>query len=351
MDYCKYLIHKDENIVSALKYLNQLSGDALVIFIYNDENQIIGSLTDGDIRRALINGTKLDAPVVEIMNSHFSFISERTNRITETIKELKTKGIQVIPLLNDRHELIRLYNLRNLRSVLPVDAILMAGGKGERLRPLTEKKPKPLLPVGDKCIIDYNVDSLISYGIEHISVTCNYLKEQLYEHFKDPRSGIKVNCVTEPEFLGTIGSIKYVDTIYNDSVLVMNSDLFTDVDYEDFYLHFKEHNADMSVAAIPYTVSIPYGIMELDGRDLKGIREKPTYNYYANAGIYLIKRDKLDLIPKDTFFHATDLINKILENGGKIIRFPINGTWIDIGNPQEYQKAKELVRHLKRINY
>ena len=253
--------------------------------------------------------------------------------------------------MNDRHELIRLYNLRNLRSVLPVDAILMAGGKGERLRPLTEKKPKPLLPVGDKCIIDYNVDSLISYGIEHISVTCNYLKEQLYEHFKDPRSGIKVNCVTEPEFLGTIGSIKYVDTIYNDSVLVMNSDLFTDVDYEDFYLHFKEHNADMSVAAIPYTVSIPYGIMELDGRDLKGIREKPTYNYYANAGIYLIKRDKLDLIPKDTFFHATDLINKILENGGKIIRFPINGTWIDIGNPQEYQKAKELVRHLKRINY
>ena len=111
-------------------------------------------------------------------------------------------------------------------------------------------------------------------------------------------------------------------------------------------LHFKEHDAEMSVAAVPYTVSVPYGIFELEGRDIQGLIEKPTYNYYANAGIYLIKRRALDEIPDDIFFNATDLIEKLISEGKKVIRFPLNGTWIDIGNPQEYQKANELVKHI-----
>ena len=341
-----YLIHKSENVISALKHLNQLSGQALVLFVNNDDKQIIGSLTDGDIRRALISGAQLADSVEQIMNVNFSFLTNSSGDMTRMIKENKLRGVKVIPLLNENRELIRLYNLKDLQSVLPIDAVLMAGGKGERLRTLTENTPKPLLPVGDKCIIDHNVDRLISYGVEHISVTCNYLKEQFYEHFEEPRSGVKVNCVTEPRFLGTIGSIKFVETFQNDTILVMNSDLFTDINYEDFYLHFKEHNADVSVAAVPYTVSVPYGIMDLDGRNLKGMIEKPTYNYYANAGIYLIKKSMLDLIPEGEFFHATHLMDAILKQGGKIIRFPINGTWIDIGNPQEYQKARELVKHM-----
>ncbi len=134
---------------------------------------------------------------------------------------------------------------------------------------------------------------------------------------------------------------------YNDTVLVMNSDLFTNINYEDFYLHFKEHDAEMSVAAVPYTVSVPYGIFDLKGRDIQGLIEKPTYNYYANAGIYLIKKSALEEIPEDSFFNATDLIEKLISEGKKVIRFPMNGTWIDIGNPQEYQKANELVKHLR----
>lgn len=156
-----------------------------------------------------------------------------------------------------------------------------------------------------------------------------------------------VDTVCEPKYLGTMGSIRFVEQFHNDTILVMNSDLFTDIDYEDFYLHFKQNNADMSVAAVPYTVSVPYGIMDLEGRALKGMIEKPTYNYYANAGIYLIKRELLELIPEDTFYNATDLIDDLVRIGKSIIRYPINGTWIDIGNPQEYQKAKDLVRHMK----
>ena len=223
----------------------------------------------------------------------------------------------------------------------------MAGGKGERLRPLTEKTPKPLLKVGEKCIIDHNVDRLIRYGIQHINVTVNYLHEQIEDHYSEPRDGVKVRTFKEPKFLGTIGSIRFVDTFYNDTVLVMNSDLFTNIDYEDFYLHFKQHDAEMSVAAVPYNVSIPYGILDLEGRNIHGLIEKPKYNYYANAGIYLIKRKALDEIPEDTFFNATDLIEKLISQGKKVIRYPLNGTWIDIGNPQEYQKAQDLVKHIK----
>ena len=155
-----------------------------------------------------------------------------------------------------------------------------------------------------------------------------------------------MQTVREPKYLGTIGSIKFVKEFCNDTVLVMNSDLFTNINYEDFYLHFTEHDAEMSVAAIPYNVSIPYGILDLDGRNIQGLLEKPKYTYYANAGIYLIKRRALDEIPDDIFFNATDLIEKLIAEKKRVIRYPMNGTWIDIGNPQEYQKAKDLVKHL-----
>ena len=146
----------------------------------------------------------------------------------------------------------------------------MAGGKGERLRPLTEKIPKPLLKVGSKCIIDHNVDRLISYGVQHINVTVNYLGEQLEEHYATPRKGVLVRTFREPKFLGTIGSIKFIDTFYNDTVLVMNSDLFTNIDYEDFFLHFQMNKAEMSVAAVPYNISIELGILDLVAT-LKGL--------------------------------------------------------------------------------
>ena len=127
----------------------------------------------------------------------------------------------------------------------------------------------------------------------------------------------------------------------------MNSDLFTNINYEDFYMHFKEHDADMSVAAVPYSVQVPYGIFKIeDRRNITGLVEKPTYDYYANAGIYMIKKSSLDLIPSNTFFNATDLIEALIADRKRVIRFPLNGTWIDIGNPQEYKRANELVKHM-----
>ena len=280
------------------------------------------------------------------MHRDFKFIKEEEYDVAH-LKSFRDRRIMFIPILDDQRHVVDVVNLQKFKSMLPIDAVLMAGGKGERLRPLTEKTPKPLLEVGGKCIIDHNVDRLISYGVQHINVTVNYLGEQLEEHFAAPRSGVQVRTFREPKFLGTIGSIKFVDTFYNDNILVMNSDLFTNIDYEDFFLHFQMHDAEMSVAAIPYNISIELGILDLDGRNIKGLIEKPKYNYYANAGIYLIKKRALTEIPENTFFHATHLVEKLITQGKKVIRYPLNGTWIDIGTPQEFERAKELVKHLK----
>ncbi len=342
----KYTIYENATILDALKAMDGSSHDSQTLFVINEEGVMVGTLTDGDIRRGLIGGAAVTDLVSSVMHTSFRYLKEGDND-AKVLKDYRSRLIYFVPVLDAEGHILRVCNLLKYHNLIPVDAVLMAGGKGERLRPLTEKTPKPLLPVGEKAIIDHNIDRLISYGVEHISVTVNYLKEQIEEHFAQPHNGVLVQTVREPKFLGTIGSIKFVKEFYNDTVLVMNSDVFTNINLEDFYLHFIEHNAVMSVAAIPYTVSVPYGIFDLNGRDINGLIEKPTYNYYANAGIYLIKREALDEIPEDTFFNATDLIEKLISEGKKVIRFPLNGTWIDIGNPQEYQKANELVKHIK----
>lgn len=343
----KYIISQDKTLLDALMQINAIQEGPLVLFAVDNNGKMVGTLTDGDSRRALISGATKNSLVKEIIHKSFNYIRQGRGNLVQELKHQKELHMKLVPILDDQSHIIDIIDLEQFKTKLPVDAVLMAGGKGERLRPLTEKTPKPLLPVGGKAIIDHNIDRLISYGVQHINVTVNYLGEQLEEHFKKPKNEVQVNTVREPKYLGTIGSIRFVKEFYNDTVLVMNSDLFTNINYEDFYLHFIEHDAEMSVAAVPYTVSVPYGIFDLEGRDIHGLIEKPTYNYYANAGIYLIKRRALDEIPQDVFFNATDLIEKLISEGKKVIRFPLNGTWIDIGNPQEYQKANELVKHLK----
>lgn len=346
MEMKNHIISQNITLLDALVRINSLAPDPLVLFVVDGEKRMVGTLTDGDSRRALIAGASVSDKAEQIMHRDFNYM--RADDATDVLEIRRQKEIKMklVPILDEEHHIVDIINLEKFKTRLPVDAVMMAGGKGERLRPLTEKTPKPLLPVGNKAIIDHNVDRLISYGINHISVTVNYLKEQIEEHYQEPRNGVQIHTVREPKFLGTIGSIRFVPEFYNDTVLVMNSDVFTNIDYEDFFLHYQQHDAEMSVAAIPYNVAIPYGIFDLDGRNIKGLIEKPKYNYYANAGIYLIKRRALDEIPEDTMFHATDLVEKLISEEKKVIRYPLNGTWIDIGNPQEYQKANDLVKHL-----
>lgn len=340
------VLYMDASILDALKALECSSGFNYTLFIIDKENRtMVGTLTDGDIRRYLVQGGELVDKVSNAMNKQFLFLSQENSSMLYEIQKFRNKGVNILPVLDGHGHILNILNLKYYKSILPVDAVLMAGGKGERLRPLTEKIPKPLIKIGDKCIIDYNIDSLLSYGLNHISVTVNYLREQIEEHFNVPRDGVKINTVREPKYLGTIGSVKFVETFYNDTILVMNSDLFTNINYEDFYLHFIQNDADMSVAAVPYVVKVPYGVFNLEGREIKGVTEKPTISYYANAGIYLIKKERLDLIPENMFFNATDFMDLLIEKGYKVIRYPISGYWIDIGQHDELERAREIAKH------
>ena len=343
-----HIIMSGSSVRDALALINRLSSDSMTIFVADKNGRMCGTLTDGDIRRNLILGNSIERTVDEFMNHQFRFIKYNEPDLVTKIKDFRdVKHISLIPVLNDDMIIVDIINLKKCHSCLPIDAVIMAGGKGERLRPLTEKTPKPLLTVGDKAIIDHNVDNLISFGIKHINVTVNYLKEQIIEHYKNPRNNIKIQTVSESQFLGTIGAIKLVKEFHNDTILVMNSDLFTDINFEDFYLHFKSTNADMAVGAVPYTIAVPYGIFDIDDEQIKGIIEKPTYNYYANSGIYLIKRSIISMIPDDVFYNATDLINLLIINKKKVVKYPIAGYWIDIGNKDEYSKAQEIHKHIK----
>ena len=340
-----YIIDSHARVIDALEKLNRQQ-QTMTLFVVNDNHRIIGTITDGDIRRRLIAGTGLGDSVSAVMNTQYKSLRNADIDVAE-IRKFKALGIALVPVLDEKGHIIDILNLRRQQSYLPVDAVLMAGGKGERLRPMTLTTPKPLLKIGNKSIIDYNIDRLIDFGIKNISVTVNYLKEQIEAHFAEPRGGVKINTVEEPNFLGTIGSIKFVPEFHNDVVLLMNSDLFTNINFEDMYLHFIEHGADMSAAAVPYDISVPLGIFDLDGRNIRGIIEKPTYNFYANAGIYMFKRELIDCIPDNTFYNATDLIARLAAEGSRVIRFPIAGYWLDIGKPEEYARAQVLAKHVR----
>lgn len=343
----KHRISESKTLLQALEQINDLDDGPLVLFVLDNNSRMVGTLTDGDARRAIIAGVDVQDTIDKVMHRNFNFLRHGVDDDVKHLKQQKLLKMKLVPILDNEDHIVDIIDLERYRTKLPIDAILMAGGKGERLRPLTEKTPKPLIKVGDKEIIDYNVDSLISYGVQHISVTVNYLAEQIKAHYRTPHLGIQVKTVREPEFLGTIGAAQLVKKFYNDTILIMNSDLFTNIDFEDFYLHFLENGADMSAAAVPYSVSVPYGIFQLERHNVKGILEKPTYNYYANAGIYLIKRSVLEnMLPKQIFFNATDFMEKLISSNHKVIRYPLSGYWIDIGNKDQLAKAREIAKHI-----
>lgn len=341
----KYLVAAETAIIEALSRLNALSGkSSMTLFVIDDKGKVLGTLTDGDIRRSLVAGAELHTPVAKVMHTDFMALKDGEIDVRK-IRHMRNSKVTLVPCLAEDGTIVRLHDFSTQNSLLPVDAVLMAGGKGERLRPLTNDTPKPLLKLGGKCIIDYNIESLARNGITHISVTTNYLADQLDEHFSQAVAGVKVKCVKEPCRLGTIGALSLIDDFKNDTVLLMNSDLFTNINFEDMYLNHIESEADVTVAVNPYVVSVPFGVLESDENgNVKGLEEKPTFNYFTNAGIYLIKRELLSLIPQGEYYDATDFLEDVLEKGKSVRQFPINGIWIDIGSPADFKQAENLIQ-------
>lgn len=340
----RHIISEKSTILDALKKLNKLSGQPMVLVAVDNNGVVKGTLTDGDIRRALLGGASTDTAVAEVMHREFKHLQGDIIDVKK-MKQYRQMGIKLLPHLAEDGTIKQLYDLTVTRTILPLSAILMAGGRGERLRPLTDSTPKPLLPIAGKAIIDYNIEALATYGITDITVTTRYLAEQLHNHFATPVSGVMVKCVEETEPLGTIGAASLVKRNAEGATLVMNSDLLTTISFEEMYLKHIHEGADITIAAIPYIVSVPYAILATDNATVTGIEEKPAYSYFANAGIYIFSNDLLNSLKSDQRTDATDLIERAISEGRKVVYYAINGTWIDVGSPTDFKHAEEIMQH------
>lgn len=340
----RHIISEDARLIDAISKLNQLSGRVMTLFVIDRNRRVTGSLTDGDVRRALLAGLSVDDPVSRAANHRFKALRGDTVDL-RMLRQYRKAGLRLIPRLDGKGIITDIIDTTTTATRLPLSAILMAGGKGERLRPLTLTTPKPLLKIGRQPIIDYNIEALAHSGINDIYVTVNYMAEKIEEHFAQPVAGVSVKCVREDKPLGTIGSASLVDIPKQGATIVMNSDLLTTISFEDMYLHHLDEDADITIAAVPYNVSVPYAILTTDGSAVTDLQEKPSYSYYANAGIYIIANPLLRALKPDRRTDATDLISAAIERRLKVTYFPISGTWIDIGSPADFAHARELMRN------
>lgn len=343
----KHIIHKNESIRAALIKLDFLAIDA-ILFVVDNDIKLLGSLTDGDLRRGFIKGLGFEDELLSFVQPHPSFIFEGEYAV-DKLEDFKLREFKIIPVINNDRQIVDIINFRETSTIIPVDTVLMAGGEGKRLRPLTENKPKPLLLVGNKPIIEHNIDRLGKVGIKNINISINYLGDQLIDYFGDgANKGLNIRYAREDKPLGTIGSVLLVEDFKHEDILVMNSDLLTNIDFADFFKSFKNSDADMAVATTSYHVDVPYAVLEIgDKTDVISLKEKPRYTYYSNAGIYILKKELLKMIPANQFYDITDLMERVLEMNLKLITYPINGYWLDIGKHEDFKKAQEDIKHIK----
>ncbi len=342
----KILINKNETILSALERLNSFKNvSRLILFVENDEREIIGSITDGDIRRSLTINQNIHEKIDLVCNKNFTYIEDGYSFIN--LNEYRKKNLKILPVLNQKRQLIKILDLEKIKAILPLECMIMAGGRGKRLSPLTDTIPKPMLLLGHKPIIEHNIDRLIAHGIQKIYISVKYLGEQIQEYFGDGSTkGISIEYIWEEKALGTAGALSLVENFESSHVLLMNSDLFTNVDFEDLFLTLIASDAEMAVASTEYKVDVPYAVFETNDDYVKDFMEKPSFIYQSNAGIYILKRELIEEIPKNQFFDITDLMQKLVREDRKLIYNPILGYWIDIGKPVDYEYAQNFIKHL-----
>ena len=344
MDNKNILINQNKSILDALFRLNEITKiSRLILFVVNNDKQVIGSLTDGDIRRSLIEKQDLNLQLKHICNKNFVHMRETDSYINFQI--FRDQDLKILPILNIDNSLSRIIDLNVITSHLPIECMIMAGGRGKRLSPLTDNIPKPMLKLGEKPIIEHNIDRLISFGIKKIYISLNYLGDQIESYFGDGKDkGIEIEYIREDKFMGTAGSLSLIKDIKSKHILLMNGDLFTNVDFEKMYSKLINQKADMVIASKDYKVDVPYAIFNSENSQISSFKEKPSYIYHSNSGIYIFDKKLINKIPKNSFYDITDLIQDILTDK-KVIHDTIRGYWIDIGKPVDYERALEFCKH------
>ena len=319
-----------------------------IVLVVDGENRLLGTLTDGDVRRAILANTSLEEPVDLLLarkaRSRFAHpitAPEGADRAT-MLAILQRHSILHLPLVDQEQRVVGLVRLGDFVTEPGphLEAVIMAGGTGTRLRPLTEDLPKPMLPVGDRPLLELIIDQLRQAGIKQVHLTTHYKRDLIAQHFGDGASfGVDINYVEEERPQGTAGALSRLDGLTG-PLLVINGDILTQVDFRALLDFHQEHQAELTVAVREYESSVPYGVVETDGVAVTAIREKPVTRHLINAGIYLLEPEVHKHIPPSQPYDMPDLINYLLSQGRRVVSFPIREYWLDIGQQEEYQQAQ-----------
>lgn len=326
---------------AALRRLGELPPSPMVLFVADGDGRVLGAVTDGDVRRGLLSGAAITAPVLEVANRRFTALRPGSDPYVE-VPAARDKKRRMLPRLDADDRLVELIDLEQTHCMLPMDAVLMAGGRGQRLRPLTDTVPKPLVEVGGKALIDHNVEKLRRNGITRPYVSINYLGEQVRQHFLNRHPDMEAVFVEEPAPLGTIGALSLIDDWRHDDILLMNGDLLTDLDIARMYAHHRVSEAVATMAVTTYSVAVPFAIVDTEGDRITALEEKPVYNYFANAGVYILKRGLVSRLSRGERADAPDLIAGAIADGCHVSYFPIQGLWLDVGTPEQLERARNL---------
>ena len=326
-------------LLEAMRILGR--GAAQVVLVVDGKSRLQGTLTDGDIRRGLLHGLTLEAPVERLMNRDFRFVRNVDDHAS-VLEMMKREVLRQIPVLDEHGRVENLLLLQELLSPPPLtnSVVIMAGGKGTRLRPYTDSCPKPMLPVGDKPMLEILLESCISSGFRSFYISVNYLKEQIIQYFGDgTRLGVSITYLIENEPLGTAGSLQLLPSSVTEPFLVLNGDVLTRLNPRQLLQYHRDHQANATLCVREHQVTVPFGVVDVKGVDLVGFEEKPTLRRLVNAGVYVIEPKLLRLIPQDEHFDMPSLLQAAQDAGHRVVVCPIHEYWIDVGRPESLHEA------------
>jgi len=316
---------------------------ATVILVAGSDHRIQGLITDGDIRRALLGGRVLnEACLADVMTRKFHSVPPGLGR-PEILDRMRAFGVQQLPELDEHGHLVGLHLLHRVvrPDIVPNTAVILAGGLGMRLRPLTEQIPKPMLQVAGRPILERLVLHLVGAGIRHLFLAISYLGDVIEQHFGDGGTfGCKIEYLRETEPLGTGGALGLLPTVPSHSLLVLNGDLVTQFDVTRFLQFHEASGCGLTIATRPHAVQVPFGVLTLEGNRVMGMTEKPLLSFVVNAGIYAISPSVLELIPRNEPFMMPQLAERCIERGTPVGAFAIEEEWADIGRPDELSRAR-----------
>lgn len=340
----KYCIKENSTIKEAMKNIDiNLTGACLVI---NEDNQLLGVISDGDIRRAILNNRTINDKIDGIYNSKYKYMSKIESK-KKVIEYMLKHKIRQMPILDENKRLEDLYFLDDIISYEPKDnyVFILAGGLGTRLRPLTEKIPKPMLKIGDKPMLQHIIEQFREYGFKNFLISLNYKGEIIEEFFKDGREfDVNIEYIKETKKLGTAGSIILAANKLNKPFIVINGDILTGVDFDCFLNHHIDNGFKITAGVRNYEIKVPYGVMVAENSLIKSVEEKPEYTFYINSGIYAVDPEVIKYIPKNQSYNMTDLINDAAKDNYKSGIYQITEYWTDIGQIEDYKRANEDIK-------